>query len=213
MPVSSLDQVSIFYDDAADGYDVMMNEEIKLPWYNEVLSSLADHISSIDGAVLDASCGSGHMLEKLHNEFTQQRQLFGIDLSPKMVAIARERLGDAALVSQGDMRDLADFSDASCAAAISFFSLHHIDADDLVGCLAEWHRVLVPSGQLVIATWEGDGAIDYGDQTDILTRRYRESELIEALKTVGFLIDRHCVVPVDGFEMDAVHIPATKIAP
>jgi len=213
MSLSSRDEVRMFYDDAADGYNDMMNEEIKLPLYDEVLSSLAERISSIDGAILDTSCGSGHMLERLRNEYTGQRRLVGLDLSPKMVTIARERLGDAALVSQGDMRDLAEIPDDACAAVISFFSLHHIGAAELADCFTEWHRVLVPRGQLVIATWEGEGAIDYGDQSDILTRRYKESELVEAIKAVSFRIESHSVRPIEGFEMDAVYVTATKNAP
>jgi len=212
MPLSSRDEVRAFYDDAADGYNQMMNEEIKHPLYDEVLSGLAERISSVDGPVLDTSCGSGHMLEKLRNEYTHQRRLVGLDISPKMVAIARERLGDTALVSQGDMRDLAKISDDACAAVISFFSLHHIGATEVAACFAQWHRVLMPTGQLVIAVWEGAGAIDYGEQSEMVTRRYKESELAEALNAVGFRIESHCVRPVEGFEMDAVHITATKTA-
>lgn len=213
MPLSSRSEVRAFYDDSADGYNDMMDEEIKLPLYDVVLSGLADRISSLDGPVLDSSCGSGHMLEMLREKYTHRRQLLGLDLSPKMVTIARERLGDTASISQGDMSDLAEISDDACAAVISFFSLHHIGAAELVACFTEWNRVLVLRGQLVVATWEGEGTIDYGDQSDILTQRYKESELVDALKAANFQIESHSVQPVEGFEMDAVHIIASKRAP
>ncbi len=212
MALSSRHEVRAFYDDSADGYNDMMDEEIKLPLYDVVLSGLADRISSLDGPVLDSSCGSGHMLEMLQKKYTHRRQLLGLDLSPKMVTIARERLGGTASISQGDMSDLAEISDDTCAAVISFFSLHHIGASELVACFTEWHRVLVLRGQLVIATWEGEGTIDYGDQSGILTQRYKESELVDALKAANFQIESHSVQPVEGFEMDAVHIIAAKRA-
>jgi len=211
MSLSSRDEVRTFYDDTADGYSDMMDEEIELPLYDEILSGLAARISSIDGPVLDTSCGSGHMLERLRNEYTHRRPLLGFDLSPKMVAIARKRLRDAAKVSQGDMRDLAEISDGACAAAISFFSLHHIGAAELVTCFAEWHRVLSPMGQLVVAAWEGEGAIDYGEQSEIVARRYKESELVEAIQAAGYRLDGHTVRPTEAFAMDAVHIVATKL--
>ncbi len=212
MSLSSRDNVRDFYDDAADGYNDMMDKEIKLPLYDEVLSRLANQIAPIDGAVLDTSCGAGHMLEKLRNEYSPRRQLIGWDLSPKMVGIAKQRLGDSASISQGDMRDLAGISDGSCAAVINFFSLQHIGPAELPDCFAEWHRVLVPNGQLLIAAWEGAGAIDYGEQSAILTRRYRASELIEPIAAVGLHVESQETRPVDGFEMDAVHITATKSA-
>ncbi len=213
MPLSSRNEVRAFYDDSADGYNDMMDEEIKLPLYDVVLSGLADRISSLEGPVLDSSCGSGHMLEMLRKKYTHRRQLLGLDLSPEMVSIARERLGDAASISQGDMCDLAEISDDACAAVISFFSLHHIGAAELADCFTEWNRVLVLRGQLVIAAWEGEGTIDYGDQSDILTQRYKESELMDALKAANFQIESHSVQPVEGFEMDAVHVIASKSAP
>ena len=213
MLLSSRDEVRAFYEEAADGYNQMMDEEIKLPLYTEVLSGLAGRIRSVDGPVLDTSCGSGHMLEKLRDEYIHGRQLLGVDLSPKMVAIARARLGDAAAISEADMRNLSHLPDHLCAALISFFSLHHIDAGDLACCFAEWHRVLVPGGQLIVATWEGEGAIDYGNQADIFARRYTESELGEAVEGAGFQIDSRSVIPVEGFEMDALYIAATKNAP
>jgi len=191
----------------------MMNEDIKLPLYDEVLSGLAERISSIDGPVLDTSCGSGHMLEKLRNEHTHQRQLLGFDLSSKMVVIARERLGNVARVSQGDMRGLDEVPDDACAAVISFSSLHHIGATESVGCFTEWHRVLVPTGNLVVAAWEGEGAIDYGDHSEIMSHRYKDSELIEATEAVGFQTESHSVRPIEGFEMDAVLVTATKSTP
>ena len=44
MLLSSRDEVRNFYDDAADDYNNMMDEEIQLPLYGEVLSNLIQRI-------------------------------------------------------------------------------------------------------------------------------------------------------------------------
>ena len=212
MPVSGQHEVGALYDDTAEGYDRMMDSEIKSPLYSDVLGRLAERIRSLEGAVVDTSCGSGHMLAELAEKYAPGRELIGIDLSPGMVAIARKRLGATAAVYEGDMAHLpSEIAEGECAAAISFFSLHHIAPDDLAPCVAEWRRVLRSGGQLVLATWEGEGAIDYGGQSDIVTQRYREAELVAAVQVAGFTIDQHSVSAVEGMDMDGVYLGATKL--
>ncbi len=60
-------------------------------------------IADVDGPVVDTSCGSGHTLRR-YQQHDPGRALFGVDLSPRMVAISKETLGDAATVVVGDMR-------------------------------------------------------------------------------------------------------------
>jgi ubiquinone/menaquinone biosynthesis C-methylase UbiE len=210
MPLASRDELQDFYNDSAKTYDEMMDEEIKLPLYGKVLDRLVESISAVEGPVLDSSCGSGHMLQLLGQKDPQRRPLLGVDISPQMVEIASNRLGDAAQISLGDMRELPDVPDDSCAAVISFFSLHHIGADELAGCFTEWQRVLVPGGQLLVATWEGEGAIDYGEHSDIVTQRYQEAQLADAITAAGFQVVSQSVQPVAEFDMDGLHITATK---
>jgi len=209
--VSRSQDVRAFYDDTADSYDRMMDGEITHPLYAGVLGGLAERITGVSGPVLDSSCGTGHMLAELAAKYAPGRELLGVDLSPKMVSIAQARLGSAAAVYQGDMAALpAEIPDAGCAAVISFFSLHHIGASEIAACISAWNRALVPGGQLTVATWEGEGAIDYGGQSDMVTQRYRESELVAAAESAGLMIDRCSVEPVEGMEMDAVYLDATK---
>lgn len=211
MSLSPSQDVRSFYDETADSYDRMMDGEITHPLYAGVLSGLAERITGVSGPVLDSSCGTGHMLAELASKYAPGRELLGVDLSPKMVAIAQARLGSAAAVYQGDMAALpAEVPNAGCAAVISFFGLHHIAASELAACISAWNRVLVPRGQLTIATWAGEGAIDYGGQSDMVTQRYLESELVAAAESVGFMVDRCSVEPVEGMEMEAVYLDATK---
>ena len=76
----------------------------------------------------------------------------------------------------------------------------------------EWYRILAPGGHLVVATWEGHGAIDYGDESDIVALRYGSDELATCAQEVGFAITRCVVEPVEDFPMDAVYLEGVKEA-
>ncbi len=209
MKIASGEEVREFYESSADSYNSMMDTEIDLPMYATALSGLAERIAALNGAVLDSSCGSGHMLERL-KEYTPGRTLLGIDLCPRMVAISRRRLGSSATVVEGDMRSLSHVAGGTCATVLSYFALHHVDLTALHACFVEWYRVLTPEGQLLVATWEGEGDIDYGSETDIVAMRYQSDEVTNAASGAGFRIDTCSVGEVEGMEMAAVYLAATK---
>ena len=210
MRPSPAEQVRKLYEETADSYAQMMDAEIELPVYAEVLGRLRDRIADMPGAVVDTACGSGHMLCMYHERFDQKHPLLGIDLSPRMVSIAQEKLGAAARVAVGDMRDLSSVESESSSAALNFFALHHLDVEGVQVALREWYRILAPGGQLVVATWEGSGAIDYGEASDIVALRYGSDELAAWAKGAGFTITRCVVEPVEDFPMDAVYLEAVK---
>ena len=53
------------------------------------------------------------------------------------------------------MRLLDAVDSDSAAAVLSFFAIHHIGPEDIAGALSEWHRILAPGGQLVLANMGG----------------------------------------------------------
>jgi SAM-dependent methyltransferase len=210
MKVSPESKIREFYDSTADSYARMMDSEIDLPMYLDVLARLAQRIAAIGGPVVDTSCGSGHMLARYRERFDPDRLLVGLDLSPRMVALAKVELGLGADVLAGDMRDLGHLESASSAAVVSFFALHHLDAEEILPALEEWGRVLCPGGQILVATWEGTGPIDYGEEADVVALRYCESELRDWAVAAGFVVDRCAVDPVAGMPMKAVYLEGTR---
>ena len=75
---------------------------------------------------------------------------FGIDLSPQMVARARDRLGERADVRIADAEQLP-LPDGAVEAVVCVDSFHHYPHPD--AALAEIAQVLRPGGLLVLAEW------------------------------------------------------------
>ncbi len=211
MDTSPASVVRELYQSSVESYAQMMDSEIELPVYGEILSRLNARISVIDGGLLDSSCGTGHLLELFHKQCAPSRELAGIDLSPAMVENARARLGQKASVQAGDMRNLSGFAPTSLSAVLSFFAIHHLGPGEMLPTFEEWSRVLKVGGQIVIGAWEGSGQIDYGESSDVIALRYKTKELSNWLEVAGFKVDRCWVEDVDGFSMDAVYLEGSKL--
>lgn len=210
MKPSSLKNVRKMYEVNADSYAEMMDKEIKLPVYKDVLGRLQDNISNTPGMFLDTACGSGHMLAMFRSQYDSSRSLIGIDISPRMVSISKKHLGKEASIMVGDMRALPGIDSSSVAAVINFFALHHLDVDGIRTSMLEWNRVLVHWGRLSIAAWEGSGVIDYGEESDIIAYRYTPNELTNIAEKAGFIVTRCTVEPVEDFPMNAIYLECMK---
>jgi ubiquinone/menaquinone biosynthesis C-methylase UbiE len=209
---SGLADVRDLYEASADGYAKMMDAEIDLPVYADTLERLCARIADVSGPIVDAACGSGHMLARIRDRYDPSREVIGLDLSPRMVAITAERLGTAGRAIVGDMTALTVIPDSSAAALVNFFALHHLDPQGVRSALGEWRRVLTTGGQLVVAAWEGDGVIDYGEHSDVVALRYRMEALRGWCEQAGFEITRCLVEPVEDFPMDAIYLEGTASA-
>jgi SAM-dependent methyltransferase len=207
---SGVDAVRNMYDAEAESYSTMMDSEIEHPLYSDTLGRLQKRIANLPGVIIDAPCGSGHMLAMYLEIGDEERALLGVDLSPKMVEIASKRLGSAAELTVGDIRKLDGVPSGSVAAVISHFALHHLDVDGVLEALVEWHRVLGIGGQLVIGAWEGEGVIDYGDDSDLKAIRHGADELAAMLRELGFVISRNVVEYDEDLMMNAVYIEGTR---
>jgi ubiquinone/menaquinone biosynthesis C-methylase UbiE len=94
--------------------------------------------------VLEVGGGPGELAAWMQEELPADVRY--VDLSPRMVELARER-GVAA--EQGDVQELP-FADASFDLVVAAWMLYHVP--DLDRGLAEIARVLVPGGALVAVT-------------------------------------------------------------
>jgi len=107
------------------------------------------------------------------------------------------------------MCQLPDVPSKTASAVLSFFALHHLDPEQVEIALAEWRRVLHRGGQLLVAAWEGSGAIDYGAESDVVALRHAEEELKGWVQRAGFAVDRCSVELVEEIPMEAVYLEGT----
>lgn len=94
--------------------------------------------------VLEVGCGWGEFAARVQEELGAE--VLAVDLSPRMVELARERGVDAQV---GDVQALP-FADGSFDCAVANYMLYH--APDIDRALGELHRVLRPGGTLVAST-------------------------------------------------------------
>lgn len=55
-----------------------------------------------------------------------------------------------------------------------------------------------------------ESADAYGGSTDVIARRYRKVEVVDAVTSAGFGVTTHSVRSVDDFDMDAIYLFAIK---
>lgn len=150
------------------------------------------------------------MLQRYYDEYDDVRSLIGIDLSPAMVSIAKKRLGRHSTIIEGDMRDLSPYHIPRAAGLISFFAVHHLSAHELPIVVQNWAQHLKTGGNVVIAAWEGEGEIDYGESADIIAYRYALADVASWFENAGLKVEKAVVYPIEEFPMDAVLVEASK---
>lgn len=103
------------------------------------------------GSVLDAGCGTGAILEMLKKDYPDV-QYTGIDLSDKMIEVAkRKALTDVSFL-QGDCENLP-FAANSFDAMLCSQSFHHYPHPE--DFFASFYRVLRPGGRLILRDMTG----------------------------------------------------------
>jgi ubiquinone/menaquinone biosynthesis C-methylase UbiE len=162
------------------------------------------------GRVLEVAIGTGRNLPF----YPPGTAITGIEISPAMLAIARQRAADVhpdADLREGDAEDLpfADGSFDSCVCALSLCTIPHPGR-----AIAEMKRVLVPGGRLLLldhvgSTWPPVRAAQWLVEQvtsrvagEYFTRRQRPLveaagfEIVEAQRSKAGTVERvHAVKP------------------
>ncbi|MFJ9540487.1 class I SAM-dependent DNA methyltransferase [Streptomyces sp. NPDC101225] len=101
--------------------------------------------------VADVGSGPGHVTARLG---ALGIAAFGVDVSPGMVALAR-RAHPGIRFHVGSMTSL-DLPDATLGGVLALYSVIHVPDDHLPAVFAEFHRVLVPGGHVLLGFQSGD---------------------------------------------------------
>jgi ubiquinone/menaquinone biosynthesis C-methylase UbiE len=171
------------YDRLAPDYDRR--------WRRYIEATVRETLARVDLAgaprVLDVGCGTGAVAAAARARFPTAR-VVGVDLSPRMLELARRKLGAGAWLVVGEAERLP-FRSGAFDAAVSASALHYWKKP--LAALAEIRRVLRAGGTVAITDWSADRWIER--LRDLVRRRlepahqrvHRAADLAGMLETVG----------------------------
>jgi SAM-dependent methyltransferase len=172
------------YDAVAEEYTTRLADELEYkPLDRAVLLALLEQIGA-DAPVVDVGCGPGHVAGWLADHGAR---VVGIDISPRMLFIARDRFPKAEF-REGDLL-LLPASDGEFGAAVAMYSIIHLEPFELPRAFSELQRVLRPSGLLLVSFHVGREVRHrdelWGRDVDLDFRFLEPDDVSEALAGCG----------------------------
>lgn len=175
-----------YFDSNAKDYDNSPDGRFVRCMYREIVDRAA---AKNPTSVLDVGCGNGNILMQL---LDIGAALYGLDLSPNMIAEAERRLGERASLTVGDAERLP-YEDHTFDLVICNASFHHYPHPDAV--LGEIRRVLKPRGTFILGdptapapvrallnlSFQGKRAGDF--------KIYGKKEIYRMLAARGFVVE------------------------
>lgn len=189
------------YDTVAVTYEALLRDALAAsPDDRAVLALFAERVRlSGDGSVGDLGCGPGRITSHLHG---LGLDVFGVDLSPAMVAVAR-RAHPRLPFEVGSLLALPVRDDA-LAGAVAWYSVIHTPPERLPDVVGELVRVVRPGGWLVLAFQAGDGEwrkiAGYGHDVDLEAWRHSPSYVESLLAEAGAPVQVRVVREPEGVE-------------
>ena len=177
------------YDRVADTYvHLGVGELDGEPWLRSTLNAFAEQVRG-QGAVVDVGCGPGQVSAFLAALGVEVR---GIDLSPRMVELARRRF--PALRFDVGSATALEVADASLAGVLGWWSLFHLPRPELPGVFEGFARALRPGGLALMGFHVGDGEQQrteaYGGVPVSWTTYWWQPErLVELLTAAGLTVE------------------------
>ena len=137
-----------FYSKGAEEFDKNFDIENIDQDYKRQVEEFSSKVES--GKILDAGCGAGRDTAFLT---TRGFRVVGVDLSEKMLELAREKQGE---YRKMDLRDLR-FDENQFDGVLSNQSLIFLPKDDMKEAIKEISRVLKPKGYQFLGLKKGEG--------------------------------------------------------
>jgi SAM-dependent methyltransferase len=183
------------WDEVAAAYEGYFVPRFR-PWVIATVEAVMDR-ELPEGRILVPCCGTFPELPELAARFPD-REIAGIDISPGMIARARQRAESwpAARALVQDAAVLDPGWTGACAAVVSVFGLQQLPEPETA--ISEWTRALVPGGQLAVTFWpdDRDAAGPWGVLDQVLAKHVPardvtwENRLAAAVRAAGATIRR-----------------------
>lgn len=187
------------YDRVAEHYaDEFFGELERKPFDRELLDEFAKNARTL-GPVCEIGCGPGQIARYLKDRGVD---VYGVDLSSGQIQCAR-RLNPDITFEQGDMLAL-DIPEASLVGIVGFYAIIHLKRQDVTRALKEMHRVLKPSGSLLLSFHEGTGELHrelwYEKPVSIDVTLLDKDEMTGYMKAAGLEVER--IVEREPYEFE-----------
>lgn len=188
MTDSPADALRSSYDALAEAYAQRFADELAQKPLDRALLSLFAADVGAGGVVGDVGCGPGHIAEHLHRLGLRP---VGVDLSPRMIELARQRFPSMDFAVGSMLKLPAD--DHSWAGIVAFYSIIHLAPEELPQAFAEFRRVLRPGGPLLLAYHLGEEVRHVDELFELAVsldfHLLRPAAVIRVLEAAGFAVE------------------------
>ncbi|MFD9570265.1 class I SAM-dependent methyltransferase [Streptomyces sp. NPDC059982] len=199
------------YDAVAVLYAELFRDALAgFPLDRAVLAAFAESVRAAGsgsgpgpGSVAELGCGPGGVTAHLRD---LGLDVFGVDLSPVMIGIARETYPDLRF-EVGSM-DALELPDGRLRGIVSWYSVIHAPPRDVPSYFREFRRVLASDGRLLLAFFESEGGpVTAFDHKVTTAYRWPVDGLAALAREAGFTeIGRMLREPVEGERFRRGHL-------
>ncbi|OEV05246.1 class I SAM-dependent methyltransferase [Streptomyces oceani] len=185
-PSAHLRATADAYDAVAVRYAELPRDDLTaLPLDRAILAAFAESARAAGaGPVAELGCGPGPVTAHLRDLGLDE--VFGVDLSPVMIDLARHTYPDLRF-EVGSM-DALDLADGALGGIVCWYSIIHTPPEELPAYFAEFRRVLAPGGHLLLAFFESEGEpVTPFDHRVATAFRWPIDELAELAGAAGFV--------------------------
>ncbi|MGW4714931.1 class I SAM-dependent DNA methyltransferase [Nocardia sp. NPDC004260] len=199
------------YDDVAELYTELFRHHLAGAVLDRAM--LGAFVESVagngSGPIADVGCGPGRITGHLA---ALGARVFGIDLSPRMVELARVEHPQL-LFAQGSVEQLP-ISNEALGGIVAWYSLIHLPPDRVPHVLSEFHRVLASKGHVLLAFQTADqpDAVEAFDHKVTRAYRWAPKRLARLLGDAGFaMIARMVREPGPDERFGQAYLLASKV--
>jgi SAM-dependent methyltransferase len=207
------EQIRAGYERIAEEYARHIFNELRdKPFDRDLLTRFAIELKG-RGEICDMGCGPGHVARFLRDAGAA---VFGLDLSPRMAAIARQLNPDISF-REGDMLAL-NLPSSSLAGIVAFYAIVNFPDQSLPQVFREMSRVLQPGGRLLLSFHIGDEMLHvdelWGIRISLDFFLFPPDRIRGLLKSAGFhikeLLEREPYAPEVEYQSRRAYILAEK---
>jgi SAM-dependent methyltransferase len=198
---SDVNDTRLAYDIVAADYAHLLQSELaRKPMDWAVIAAFSELVTATGNRrVADIGCGPGRVTAHLDS---LGLEAFGIDLSPEMVAVARQA-HPSLRFEEGTMEAL-ELESGLLGAVVAWYSIIHTPPERLAGVFQEFARVISPGGYLLLSFQMGDEPRHithaYGHEIDLDAFRLNPDQIVTMLDDAGLTVGNQLVRAPDESE-------------